>query len=75
MHREPTSAQCHIDNESHDMKKKLLVHVYIDGNLPIEKGPTRHAYALQIGPFWHHTLDILDTMRYCSSNSFVQLQS
>ena len=23
-----------------------------------QKGPTRHAYALQIGPFWQDTLDI-----------------
>ena len=23
-----------------------------------EKGPTRHAYAWQIGPFWRDTLDI-----------------
>ena len=24
-----------------------------------QKGPTRHAYAWQIGPFWQDTLDIL----------------
>ena len=23
-----------------------------------QKGPTRHAYAWQIGPFWEDTLDI-----------------
>ena len=23
-----------------------------------QKGPTRHAYALQIGPFWQDTLDM-----------------
>ena len=23
-----------------------------------QKGPTRHAYAWQIGPFWQDTLDI-----------------
>ena len=23
-----------------------------------QKGPTRHAYACQIGPFWQDTLDI-----------------
>ena len=23
-----------------------------------QKGPTRHAYALQIGPFWQDTLDV-----------------
>ena len=26
-----------------------------------QKGPTRHAYAWQIGPFWQDTLDMLDT--------------
>ena len=25
-----------------------------------QKGPTRHAYAWQIGPFWQDTLDITD---------------
>ena len=24
----------------------------------LQKGPTRHAYAWQIGPFWQDTLDI-----------------
>ena len=24
-----------------------------------QKGPTRHAYAWQIGPFWQDTLDML----------------
>ena len=24
-----------------------------------QKGPTRHAYAWQIGPFWQDTLDVL----------------
>ena len=28
----------------------------IDGILP--KGPTRHAYAWQIGPFWQDTLEM-----------------
>ena len=26
--------------------------------LSCQKGPTRHAYAWQIGPFWQDTLDI-----------------
>ena len=25
-----------------------------------QKGPTRHAYAWQIGPFWQDTLDVPD---------------
>ena len=25
---------------------------------PAKKGPTRHAYALQIGPFWQDTLEL-----------------
>ena len=27
-----------------------------------QKGPTRHAYPWQIGPFWQDTLDIKDEM-------------
>ena len=30
---------------------------YVEGILP--KGPTRHAYAWQIGPFWQDTLDVM----------------
>ena len=26
--------------------------------VPCQKGPTRHAYAWQIGPFWQDTLDM-----------------
>ena len=26
-----------------------------------QKGPTRHAYAWQIGPFWQDTIDIQET--------------
>ena len=31
-----------------------------------QKGPTRHAYAWQIGPFWQDTLDVgfLKTIQY-----------
>ena len=29
--------------------------------LSCQKGPTRHAYAWQIGPFWQDTLDIHTT--------------
>ena len=33
--------------------------LHIDGILPkYQKGPTRHAYAWQIGPFWRDTLDM-----------------
>ena len=35
---------------------KLFMFCDIEGILP--KGPTRHAYAWQIGPFWQDTLDI-----------------
>ena len=27
-----------------------------------QKGPTRHAYAWQIGPFWQDTLDVRATL-------------
>ena len=29
-----------------------------------QKGPTRHAHAWQIGPFWQDTLDIMLCLRY-----------
>ena len=29
-----------------------------------QKGPTRHAYAWQIGPFWQDTLDICNVFSY-----------
>ena len=28
-----------------------------------QKGPTRHAYAWQIGPFWQDTLDVFPTKK------------
>ena len=28
----------------------------------LQKGPTRHTYAWQLGPFWQDTLDIFSTM-------------
>ena len=28
-----------------------------------QKGPTRHAYAWQIGPFWQDTLELFDVLR------------
>ena len=31
-----------------------------------QKGPTRHAYAWQIGPFWQDTLDMVQTMVQCT---------
>ena len=31
-----------------------------------QKGPTRHAYAWQIGPFWQDILDILSVMKQVS---------
>ena len=34
-----------------------------------QKGPTRHAYAWQIGPFWQDTLDLkMKSMGAWSSN-------
>ena len=36
--------------------------LHIDGIQP--KGPTRHAYAWQIGPFWQDTLDIIAAMGF-----------
>ena len=31
---------------------------YLTSRVSCQKGPTRHAYAWQIGPFWQDTLDI-----------------
>ena len=28
-----------------------------------QKGPTHHAYAWQIGPFWQDTLELFDVLR------------
>ena len=36
-----------------------------------QKGPTRHAYAWQIGPFWQDTLDI--TTPYCTVHPIITL--
>ena len=36
---------------------KILYHQLIS-RVSCQKGPTSHAYAWQIGPFWQHTLDI-----------------
>ena len=33
------------------------IHIHI-AMVSCQKGPTRHAYAWQIGPFWQDTLDI-----------------
>ena len=34
-----------------------------------QKGPTRHAYAWQIGPFWQDTLDV--GLEYLSVNVYL----
>ena len=33
-----------------------------------QKGPTRHAYAWQIGPFWQHTLK-MQTLLHCQKRN------
>ena len=54
---------------------KLHCFVHIDGILPkglsmvsCQKGPIRHASALQIGPFWQDTLDISHTILTAKHN-------
>ena len=37
---------------------KNSLNVY-DSMVSCEKGPTRHAYACQIGPFWQDTIDMI----------------
>ena len=40
---------------------RLVCLVSLDiSRVSCQKGPTRHAYAWQIGPFWQDTLDILE---------------
>ena len=34
------------------------VHIYYFSRVSCQKGPTRHAYAWQIGPFWQDALDL-----------------
>ena len=36
----------------------MTITEHVDGIL--QKGPTRHVYAWQIGPFWQDTLDVAD---------------
>ena len=35
--------------------------------VPRQKGPTRHAYAWQIGPFWQDTLEMRDILFVCAT--------
>ena len=35
-----------------------IVHEANMSRVSCQKGPTRHAYAWQIGPFWQDTLDV-----------------
>ena len=44
-------------------EREYMLHI---SRVSCQKGPTRHAYAWQIGPFWQDTLDILDVVcLYC----------
>ena len=47
--------QCHFCIPNNLLKKILTV--------SCQKGPTRHAYAWQIGPFWQDALDIPSTFQ------------
>ena len=47
----------------------ILDMVYNNGILPKgPKGPTRHAYAWQIGPLWQDTLELLSDIWRCCKN-------
>ena len=37
---------------------KYFFHICLKSMVSCQKGPTCHAYAWQIGPFWHDTIDI-----------------
>ena len=48
---------------------KVQVHnrrLYLIASVSCQKGPTRHAYAWQIGPFWQDTLDRCEFLVNCS---------
>ena len=48
----------------------LLVHI---SRVSCQKGPTRHAYAWQIRPFWQDTLDMFYVIRLSISLSVASL--
>ena len=50
------------------MNLDYIIIVFLISRVSCQKGPTRHAYAWQIGPFWPDTLDIWVCM--CSADSF-----
>ena len=42
-----------------ELLQSSLSHRYdVMSRVSCQKGPTRHAYAWQIGPFWQDTLDV-----------------
>ena len=51
---------CSLDNCRYDI---LMV--------SCEKGPTRHAYAWQIGPFWQDTIDLENSLHFSRDDSLV----
>ena len=46
-----------IDNMPNTIRCDIMHHRYVLILVSCQKGPTRHAYAWQIGPFWQDTLD------------------
>ena len=44
------------------MVKNSIFYLLLISMVSCQKGPTRHAYAWQMGPFWHDTLDMWITL-------------
>ena len=62
-HRDEVAVKFYIISISNFDKQKILCykcnpHTIQISMVSCQKGPTRHAYAWQIGPFWQDTLDM-----------------
>ena len=49
-------------NSSQHKRSRANILRYMTSMVSCQKGPTRHAYAWQIGPFWQDTLDVSETL-------------
>ena len=52
-----------LPDEPHENLWNVIIHIAM---VSCQKGPTRHAYAWQLGPFWQDTLDKSNSAVFCS---------
>ena len=69
----PRNSSCHAIKTQWFSYKKMHQNLrkyqsYKKSMVSCQKGPTRHAYAWQIGPFWQETLEIAAAMGLCTWN-------